>query len=294
MRNFILGTDWWTDCDDVVAMRIMCRAIKQNKACLKGVVINACMEYSVSSLDGFLNCEGITGIPLGIDKEATDFGGNPPYQKGLSEYAERYKTNDCAEDAVRLYRTILAQATEKIELIEIGYLQAVAALIESGADDISEMDGLQLLREKVSKVWVMAGKWDDKPGKENNFIRNERSRIAASVFCEKMPVPVTFLGYEVGYDVISGGYLKEDDILYKVLCDHGSCTGRSSWDPMLMQLALIGDEFIAGYDIVTGMARVDQNTGENYFKDSAFGNHNYVIKRFNNDYYKNEINALIK
>lgn len=26
MRNFILGTDWWTDCDDVVAIRILVRA----------------------------------------------------------------------------------------------------------------------------------------------------------------------------------------------------------------------------------------------------------------------------
>ena len=31
MRNFILGTDWWTDCDDVVAMRVITKAHKKGE-----------------------------------------------------------------------------------------------------------------------------------------------------------------------------------------------------------------------------------------------------------------------
>lgn len=31
MRNFILGTDWWTDCDDAVAVRLLTRYMKQGK-----------------------------------------------------------------------------------------------------------------------------------------------------------------------------------------------------------------------------------------------------------------------
>jgi len=54
MRNMILGTDWWTDCDDAVAVRLVCRAVKEQKIRLLGVGINACMEYSVASLKGFL------------------------------------------------------------------------------------------------------------------------------------------------------------------------------------------------------------------------------------------------
>ena len=80
MRNFILGTDWWTDCDDAVAVRILERAHKAGEICIKGIAINACMEYSVSSLEGFLNAEEVYNIPLGIDLDATDFGGNPTFQ----------------------------------------------------------------------------------------------------------------------------------------------------------------------------------------------------------------------
>ena len=54
MRNFILGTDWWSDCDDVVALRLLCRAHKEKKINLLGIGINACMEYSAPSVEGFL------------------------------------------------------------------------------------------------------------------------------------------------------------------------------------------------------------------------------------------------
>ena len=89
MRKFILGTDWWTDCDDVVALRLLCRAVKDKKVELIGVVINACMEKSVSSLDGFLAKEGLSGIPIGIDLTGTDFMGDQHrYQGRLSNYAQ--------------------------------------------------------------------------------------------------------------------------------------------------------------------------------------------------------------
>lgn len=47
MRNFILGTDWWTDCDDAVAVRILARAHKSGKICIKGIGVN---------LHGVFNC----------------------------------------------------------------------------------------------------------------------------------------------------------------------------------------------------------------------------------------------
>lgn len=292
MRKFILGTDWWTDCDDVVAARVLSRFIKQNKIELLGVGINACMEYSAASLDGFFQTEGLD-IPLGIDLEATDYGGNPPYQKRLVDYAVKYKCNEDAEDAVKLYRKILAQAEEKVEIIEIGFLQVMSAVLESEPDDITPLNGVDLIKEKVSKIWVMAGKWDENPGLENNFKRNPRSRKAGHIFCEMCPVPVTFLGWEVGASVITGGELPQDDHLYAAICDHGSHNGRSSWDPMLVLLAIIGDEEKAGYDVVCGKASVDAATGENYFEPCENGPHKYVVKKFDDEYYEDMINKII-
>ena len=49
-RSIIIGTDWWTDCDDVLAMKLFCWAHKQRLIKIEGVAINACMEHSVEVL----------------------------------------------------------------------------------------------------------------------------------------------------------------------------------------------------------------------------------------------------
>ena len=177
MRNFILGTDWWTDCDDVVALRLLARAHKAKEIELLGIVLNGCMEYSVASLEGFLNTEGVSDIPIGIDLDATDFGGNPPYQKRLARHAEKYRDNTEAENAVRLYRRILNDAESPVELIEIGYPQVLASLLQSEGDEISPLSGVELVKRKVSKIWMMAGKWDEDSAKENNFARKDRKSV---------------------------------------------------------------------------------------------------------------------
>mgnify|MGYP002571987515 CR=1 FL=1 len=40
MRNFILGTDWWTDCDDAVAIKLLANAVLARKVGLLGIGIN--------------------------------------------------------------------------------------------------------------------------------------------------------------------------------------------------------------------------------------------------------------
>ena len=294
MRSFILGTDWWSDCDDAVAIRLIARAVKAGEARLLGAVINACMEYSVASLKGFFLSEGISDLPIGIDLAAVDFSGETLYQKRVAKTFYPGVKNTDAEDAVRLYRRLLAESETQVEIIEIGFLQAASALLKSGADDISEKSGIELVKEKVAKFWVMAGKWDADGEKEHNFCLNERSRIGGKEFLSLCPVPVTFLGYEVGCDVITGDcFADKEDTLCCLMEDYGTKIGRSSWDPMTVLMALIGDEKAAGYETVRGWASLDAENGKNYFKQDENGLHCFVKKARPNEYYKEEINKRI-
>lgn len=294
MREFIFGTDWWTDCDDLAAMRILLRAHKKGEIKLLGVGINACMEYSVASVDGFINLEGVKNIPLGIDLKGTDFEGTHlKYQKNLAPCAVNYKKNEDAEDGVRLYRRLLSESDGNVEMVEVGFLQVFSELLLSEPDEISEKSGFELVREKVKKVWVMAGKWDEQGGREHNFCNNRRSREGAEIFCRMCPVPVTFLGFEVGVGIISGNELSHDDFLYKGFSEHGSEKGRCSWDPLTALMAVIGDEGKAGYKTVSGTARVDKADGKNYFTEDENGLHKYVIPIYENEYYSSMINTLI-
>ncbi len=293
MRKFIIGSDWWSDCDDAVAMRLLARAHKRGEIEIAGICLNACMEHSFASLEAFLNTEGICKIPIGLDSDAVDFGGILTYQKNLIKFTGPERSNRDAENALAFYRRLLTESEEKLEIIEIGFLQVVAALLLSEGDEISPKTGLELVREKVSKFWVMAEKWDEDGGVEHNFANNSRAARGAAEFCKLCPVPVTFLGFEVGVDVISGNLLKEGDVLREVLTDHGSAQGRPSWDPMLAMLAMTGDEERSGYAVVQGTASVDSITGENHFSADSNGLHRYVVKKKENSFYQNEINARL-
>ncbi len=139
----------------------------------------------------------------------------------------------------------------------------------------------------------MAGKWDEEGGREHNFCNNPRSIKGGEIFCRLCPVPVTFLGFEIGIQVVSGDKLSHEDFLYKGFSDHGSENGRYSWDPMTALMAVMGDEEKAGYDTVTGTARLDPETGKNYFTKDENGLHRYVKMKFPPEYYSDMINSRI-
>lgn len=294
-KSFLLGTDWWTDCDDVMAVRILARAHREGRAKLLGCILNACMEHSVVSLDAFLKSESVPGVPIGLDPEATDFGGNPPYQKRLAVLPSDRTGNEDAEHPVGLYRRILAEAAEPVDLIEIGYPQVLAALLQSGPDRFSPLDGVSLVRRKAGELWIMAGKWDEPDGgRENNFARNRRASEAAALLCRLWPGRITFLGWEVGATIVAGGFLPESDVLKQAMIDHGSGGGRSSWDPMLILLALAGSPEAAGYGSVRGRASADPQTGANFFEKQPEGPHRFVVKRHPDEFYAEQVNGALR
>ena len=295
MRKIIFGTDWGEDCDDVVALRILAKKHKAGEIKLLGIAINTCIDESVASLDAFLVSEGIEQLPIGIDRAATELCQKITYQKRLAASGKARITNADAEDGVKLYRRLLAEADEPIEILEVGFLQILAGLLESKADEISPLSGVELVRAKVAKVWSMAGKFDENGGREYNIYKSALTRKAAFTVATKCPVPITFLGFEVGKPVITGGesVLKEGDVLLDAMRDYGAAKGRNSWDPMTAVLAIIGDEEKAGYDVVRGTMSVDVESGANCFVKSENGTHAYVVKKYDDTYYSNMINAII-
>ncbi len=284
--SLIVGTDWWTDCDDVAALRVLARMHKSRRICLLGVNLDACMEDSAASLSAFLTYEGLTAIPIGLDRDATDFGRRTiMYQTRMAQEKHFLENDDC-EGSVALYRRLLANAEGRVDLVEIGYPQVLAALLQSPPDEYSPLDGISLVRAKVTKLWMMAGSWEGERGLENNFCRNARSRVAGAYVCTHWPTPITFLGWEVGSTVITGGHVSDpNDPLCRAFADIGFSEGRSSWDPMLCLMACLGDEAEAGYDVVRGTAHVDPTSGENTFIPSDDGQHAYVVKRWADDAY---------
>ena len=287
------GTDWWTDCDDCVALRLLCRAHKEGVIRLLGVGIDAVMDFSAPSLSAMLTDEGVT-VPIGVDFGAYDAGEHCVYQKVLAQYPHKVASNDDCEPACKLYRRLLASCEGKTEITEVGFPQIVMDLLQSPPDEISPLSGMELVRQKVGHIWMMAGRWDTPDGREYNLIHTPRAREAGAYICANSPVPLIFLGFEVGEPVITGGdRLRQGDLLFKAMEAHGSAKGRSSWDPMTVLAAIEQDLDAAGYRAVTGTATVDPATGTNNFTPHSGGNHCYLVKTKPDAWYAEKINALI-
>ena len=295
-RNIILGTDWWTDCDDTAALRMVCRYAKSDVWQLLGVVLNGAAPYAAASVTAVLNSEGFGDIPIGIDMQADDFGGRPPYQYpvALAGGTLDIRNEDC-ESGASLYRRLLANAPDgSVELLEIGYLQVLAALLASDADDISPLDGITLVKKKVRCVWCMGGNWkNDGSGRENNFCRSSRARIAAATVLAASPVPMYFLGYEIGENVIAHPPQDPTDLIRVAFDAHGSSSGRCAWDPLLILLAAADDFSALGFLTTRGTASVDAATGENHFSPDRGGAHCYFIRKNPPVWYEEQIDRML-
>lgn len=292
-RQIIFDTDWWTDVDDACAVRLLLDAERRGGIDLLGICLSAINATSVESLDAFLLHEGRQGLPIGADKDATDYTGNPCYHQLIIDNSNGAPLRDISdsEDCVSFYRRLLAGAKGKVDIVAVGYPNALAKLLSSPADDISRMDGKTLVRKKVAHLWMMAGNYPE--GRENNFCRTERSRLAGAEICEEWPGEITFLGYEVGIQVVAGGNLPECDLLHKVLAVHGSANGRYAWDPLTTLMGISGSPGNEGFREIKGMNIVDSGTGSNHFEPSADGRHSYVVMTMLPEWYVERLNRML-
>ena len=292
-RKLIFDTDWWTDVDDACAIRILLDADRRGDIELLGICLSAVNATSAKSLDSFLRHEGCTDIPLGADKQATDYNGKPCYHQLIIDSCKDDRARDLVgcEDCVDFYRRLLAESKGKVDIVAVGYPNALARLLESGPDEHSRLSGEQLVRRKAGNLYMMAGNYPS--GKENNFCRTERSRKAGATVCSQWPGKITFLGFETGIKVVAGGRLDADDLLHEVLVSHKSGNGRYAWDPMTTLIAITGNPVSEGYVPVRGTNKVNAADGSNTFIPSKRGKHSYVVMDREARWYADRIDALL-
>lgn len=292
-KPVIFDTDWWTDVDDACALRLLLQEEREGRIDLLGVCLSAVCENSVPSLASFLDYEGAGSMRIGADKEATDYPGKSSWHMTIIDgHAKRAVSSlDDVQDCVEFYRELISKSKKKVDIIAVGFPNAISRLLESGPDKYSRLSGYDLVRKKVGHLWLMAGKYPE--GEEHNFILTERSRLSGENICSHWPTPVTLLGWEVGIKVRVGGSLPEDDLLHKVLVAHGSAGGRYAWDPMTAWMACLGSPEQAGFETVTGVVILDPDTGKNTFKTDAEGPHRYVVMAHESEWYSSAIEPIL-
>lgn len=249
MKSFIVDTDIGADADDVVALAYLLGKCREGTCTLRAITLSTARAAAPACVRAVLRGFAATGIPVGA------YSGAPlacdRFDLYAREIAERYgEPVTGSEEAVPLLRRTLATAEGRTDLIAIGPLSNLSALLQSGADAASPLDGAALVREKAGTLYVMGGLFreENPPRREWNVLQDIP---AAQVVADRFPRPVIYCPSETGgavttyaaglcgvvYDALRcfSDRSAENDGTPRL--PEGSYT-RPSWDPLTAMVAM--------------------------------------------------------
>lgn len=299
-RDVIIDTDWAGDVDDAVAIKTALWAEEQGLFKIKAILINSMEGNHCQTLNAFLTGYSRGDIPIGINNNGDNYLGLADWKTPLLTSTSSITKNTECEDALRLYRKVLANSINKIDIISIGNFHNLSHLVDSEADYISDKTGLELVEDKVNIVYCMGGRYPS--GSEYNFNRGGVAKTIETTknFLSKWNTDVIFVGAEVADTIIVGSKLdnidpKRKELLTQVLYAYNGNKpniGRPAYDPCTVYLAAIGDAEKCGYDVVRGTVTID-DSGNNSFITSNTGKHYYVVKKKDDSWYQSLIDSTL-
>ncbi|MCC5929997.1 MAG: nucleoside hydrolase [Cyclobacteriaceae bacterium] len=276
----ILDTDIDSDVDDVGALAMLHTLMDYNRVELLAVVVTSDDPYAPACTDVINHYFGRPGIPIGVERgiELKHFS---RYTRQISEeFPSRIKDYNDAEDAVGLYRRILANEPDSsVVIISIGHLTNFAALLLSEGDQYSALSGKDLAARKV-KLWsCMGGMFPE--GKEANFYRPDPASTAIAL--EHWKGKVVFAGWELGNAIITGGMflkkmLSEKSPVWRSYELYNNFSGRQSWDQASVLYAISPDK---GYWTLEeqGYCEVFEDGSNRWVSNGQKGNHAYLREK---------------
>jgi purine nucleosidase len=238
----ILDTDMDSDVDDVGALAMLHAYERQKKARILGIIVTSDEKYSASCTDAINRWFGRKDIPIGVSQKDS-LRSFSKYTKEISEQFPNSFTNDFRpENATTVYRRLLANEPDgSVVIVTIRHLTSLSRLLESAPDSISSLGGGDLVKRKVRRWSCMGGQFP--AGKEANFYRPDP---ASTVHCiSKWRLPVTFAGWEVGNQIVTGGTSfkarsNPESPIYKAYELYNGFNGRASWDQIALLEAIEG------------------------------------------------------
>lgn len=254
--GIIFDTDMGNDVDDALALDMLFKYQEEGAIDLLGIASSKPEEGSMEYLDILTTFYGHPDTPLGRvvgggrNEENTNYAlavaamtdslGNPLYKRSHSE-------DGFIVPAVEMYRKILASRPDtSVTIVAVGFSTNLSQLLDSGADEYSELSGRELVSKKVKHLVMMAGHMSDPNFTEYN-IYNDRP-AAQKVFAE-WPTPLVTSPFEVGEHILYPGESIEND--FTEYEHHPMVDGyraylpmpydRSTWDLTSVLYAVEGD-----------------------------------------------------
>jgi len=295
----IIDTDASFDVDDVVAICLAHALADRGEAEILAIVHDAGIPEGIGAVSVLNHYYGRDEILLGAYKGdfGKDFNGN--WVRGhyvdhlVNNWDSPVKDSSQVLEATEAYRKVLSEAADHSVVISaIGFATNLAALLQTGADQYSELSGWDLVALKVRTVVWQGGwypplhgfghhtyNWDCGAGFYNTDGCNGASEYAVN----NMPPSVEMVYSDVGDEVITGRRLSyctnERNPCRAALEDQqGFGNGRCSWDPVVTLRAVRSDFSRWTEHAGEGDGRVNVDYwGTNTWQDGDISGHKWLV-----------------
>jgi inosine-uridine nucleoside N-ribohydrolase len=207
---YIFDTDMGNDVDDLLAQILLIRRLARTGGEFGAAVVNKGNRLAPAFVDLINRLHGCSDVPVGWcphGPSPREGAGSevaflrPVLREAGSGVLDYDPDTKDWPDAVAVLRRTLAEAEDgSVVYISIGFATVLAGLLDSPPDEVSPLDGRELLRTKVRFVSAMAGEFahlqgGGPPHLEHNIVGDIAS---AARICAGLPVPIVFSGFEVG------------------------------------------------------------------------------------------------
>jgi hypothetical protein len=183
-RAVWLDTDMEVDSDDSQAVGVLSGIAREDGWRVIGGSVSSFVPTAGPALRGLLNYHGATAAPVGVNKSTA----RPSSTTGLGRYSswtspvsdmlgQVAKTNADLPEAVGVMRARIAAETRSDGVFLVtGGASTLAAFMQSPADGISGLTGIQLLAAKFSYIAILAGRPPGNTSAEYN-IQSDRDAL---------------------------------------------------------------------------------------------------------------------
>jgi len=278
--KIILDTDIGPDYDDAGAMAVLHALADSGKAVILGTFASNKDSLVVPTIEVLNTWFGRAAIPVGAPKtKGVSLPASQHWPDSIvSRFPHQTRSTREAPDAVTQYRKILAaQPNHSVTVVTIGFLTNLNNLLQSSADQVSPLNGTDLVALKVKELVSMAGRFPS--GKEFNVCMDS----TASIDCfNHWPTKIIFSGFEIGEKIKTGLRLiaqrgadnpVREAFRIAISASEEDKFGRMSWDETAVLIAVYGAEPF--FTTVKGTMMVNPD-GSNGWEDHPNGKHTYV------------------
>lgn len=252
MPVVILDTDMASSTDDLLLLSALYHLTETNTIKLAAIMINRNGEVNAKMADIMNTYYHHPEVEIGVTRQGPEnatvwidywkmcepglFDDEPVFPRTLSDTAISH-----LPDAAVLYRRILSSSDDHGVLIfSAGFANNLSRLLESGPDEYSPLDGVELVRQKVQAIYLQAGYYGAEAHPDYNFQSDPHS---AMTLMTKWPAPMFFSPQEAGdpFNYLPEEILADleaagmtDSPLYHVYRHHPCDEGQRMWDVMTL------------------------------------------------------------